>query len=146
MLKSRQGYLLVKQFHDGNVRNLQQGKIPCDPISPTGWATHLPFPLTGLTFPSDFFMFNLASNLTHIGLVHYGNWIVLSDESKKQNKTNEKRNPMLFPVFKISSFSFMELFHILGSQAEASGESLWLKWIGFWGGVLVVLGMFPPLM
>lgn len=54
---------------------------------------------------------------------------------------------MLFPVFKIGSFSFIELFHILGNQAEASGESLWLKWIGFWGWwVLVVLGMFPLLM
>ena len=64
------------------------------------------------------------------GLTHYGNWTLLSDESKKQNKG---KILTLFPIFKVSSFSFIALFHILGDRAEPSGEPLWLKCTGFSG-------------
>ena len=50
------------------------------------------------------------SNLPHRGLTYYGNWTSLSDESKKQNKG---KILTLFPMFKVSSFSFIALFHIL---------------------------------
>lgn len=65
----------------------------------------------------------------------------------KQNKLKEKSYVTeLFPVFRISLFSFMESSHLLGNQAEPSGELLWLTLIGFgdrWWDI-VVLEMFSP--
>ena len=84
--------------------------ILCRPLSFCPWS----FPASGsflkswhLIFPSNIFMLNLESNLPHRGLMHYGNWTLLSDKSQKHNKW---KILTLFPIFGIGSFSVIALF------------------------------------